>query len=101
MFDMRLVAHPHPERDLLTVYRRSDDRIEADVAAAIQARTPQARPGTPAPVTVHVGRGVESHSRTLRLPQQGRTRPDTPASRVAGVVAVPQCSLSSTGLTTS
>jgi len=83
--DMRLVGIL-TRRNLLTVYRRSDDRIEADVTAAIQADL--RRPArTPAAITVHVDHGVV----TLQGALTYRSRAEHAgyaASRVAGVVAI-------------
>jgi CBS domain-containing protein len=83
--DMRLVGIL-TRRNLLTVYRRSDDRIEADVTAAIQADL--RRPArAPAAITVHVDHGVV----TLQGALTYRSRAEHAgyaASRVAGVVAI-------------
>jgi CBS domain-containing protein len=73
-------------RDLLTLFQRADDRIEADVNAAIQADL--GRPTrTPAAVTVHVCDGIV----TLHGMLTYRSRAEHAgyaASRVAGVVAI-------------
>jgi CBS domain-containing protein len=82
--DMRLVGIL-TRRNLLTVYRRSDDRIEADVTAAIQADL--RRPARTPAVTVHVDHGVV----TLQGALTYRSRAEHAgyaASRVAGVVAI-------------
>ena len=72
-------------RNLLTVYRRYDDRIEADVTAAIQADL--RRPArTPAAITVHVDHGVVTLQGTLTY-RSGAEHAGYAASRVAGVVA--------------
>jgi CBS domain-containing protein len=80
--DMRLVGIL-TRRNLLTVYRRSDDRIEADVTAAIQADLK--RP--PAAITVHVDHGVVTLQGTLTY-RSGAEHAGYAASRVAGVVAI-------------
>jgi CBS domain-containing protein len=83
--DMRLVGIL-TRRNLLTVYRRSDDRIEADVTAAIQADL--RRPGrTPAAITVHVDHGVVTLQGTLTY-RSSADHAGYAASRVAGVVAI-------------
>ena len=66
--DMRLVGIL-TRRNLLTVYRRSDERIEADVTAAIQAdvRRPSRHHGARRPRRRHTPGNTH-------LPQQGRTR---------------------------
>src|SRR4029453_1172196 len=83
--DMRLVGIL-TRRNLLTVYRRSDDRIEADVTAAIQADL--RRPArTPAAIMVHVDHGVVTLQGTL--PYRSSAEPaGYAASRVSGVVAI-------------
>lgn len=82
--DMRLVGIL-TRRNLLTVYRRSDDRIEADVTAAIQADL--GRPArTPAAITVHVDHGVVTLQGTLTYRSRAE-HAGYAASRVAGVVA--------------
>ena len=83
--DMRLVGIL-TRRNLLTVYRRSDERIEADVTAAIQADV--RRPGrTPAAITVHVDHGVVTLQGTLTYRSRAE-HAGYAASRVAGVVAI-------------
>ena len=83
--DMRLVGIL-TRRNLLSVYRRSDDRIDADVTAAIQADL--RRPGrTPAAITVHVDHGVVTLQGTLTY-RSGAEHAGYAASRVAGVVAI-------------
>jgi CBS domain-containing protein len=83
--DMHLVGIL-TRRNLLTVYRRSDDRIEADVTAAIQADL--RRPArTPAAITVHVDHGVVTLQGTLAYRSRAE-HAGYAASRVAGVVAI-------------
>ena len=82
--DMRLVGIL-TRRNLLTVYRRSDERIEADVTAAIQADLRRGR--TPAPITVHVDHGVVTLQGTLTYRSRAE-HAGYAASRVAGVVAI-------------
>jgi CBS-domain-containing membrane protein len=83
--DMRLVGIL-TRRNLLAVYRRSDDRIEADVTAAIQAdlRRPA---GTPAAITMHVDHGVVKLQGRLTCRSRAE-HAGYAASRVAGVVAI-------------
>jgi CBS-domain-containing membrane protein len=83
--DMRVIGILG-RRNLLTIYRRSDDRIEADVTAAIRADLK--RPArTPAAITVQVDRGVVTLEGTLTYRSRAE-HAGYAASRVAGVVAV-------------
>jgi CBS-domain-containing membrane protein len=73
-------------RDLLSVYRRSDEQIEADVQAAIQADL--RRPARlPAAVTVHVCGGVVTLDGVLAYRSRAE-HAGYAVSRVAGVVAI-------------
>jgi predicted transcriptional regulator len=83
--DMRLVGLL-TRRNLLSLYQRTDDHIEADVRTAILADL--GRPTrTPAAVTVHVRDGVVTMHGELTYRSRAEHAAHA-ASRVAGVVAV-------------